>query len=114
MKLPTFGTGKMAPFPIVDTQGFGIPAKAKDPETAAKFIDFMHSPERLKANWTMSKQIPADARFNPAVIDNPLIKPTYNTVHQGEAQRLHRRPHAGPVLDRRHVRRSRRRSWAAA
>ena len=29
--------------------------------------------------WTMSKQIPADARFNPAVIDNPLIKQTYNT-----------------------------------
>ena len=78
MKLPTFGTGKMAPYPIVDTQGFGIPAKAKDPETAAKFIDFMHSPERLKAYWTLSQQIPADARFNPAVINNPLIKTTYN------------------------------------
>jgi raffinose/stachyose/melibiose transport system substrate-binding protein len=78
MKLPTFGNGKMAPFPIVDTQGFGIPAKAKDPQTAAKFIDFMHSPERLKAYWTLSQQIPADARFNPAVINNPLIKQTYN------------------------------------
>ncbi len=78
MKLPTFGNGKMAPFPIVDTQGFGIPSKAKDPETAAKFIDFMHSPERLKAMWTTSKQIPADARFNSAAIDNPLIKQTYN------------------------------------
>ena len=78
MKLPTFGNGKMAPYPIVDTQGFGIPAKAKDPATAAKFIDFMHSPERLKAYWTQSQQIPADARFNPAVIDNPLIKTTYN------------------------------------
>ena len=104
MKLPTFGTGKMAPYPIVDTQGFGIPAKAKDPETAAKFIDFMHSPERLKAYWTLSQQIPADARFNPAVINNPLIKTDVQQVHQGEAQRLHRRPHAGPVLDRRHVR----------
>ena len=79
MKLPTFGSGKMAPFPIVDTQGFGIPAKAKDPKTAAQFLDFMHSPERLKAMWTTSKQIPADARFNPAAINNPLIKSTYNT-----------------------------------
>ena len=50
MVLPTFGTGKMAPCPIVDTQGFGIPSKAKDPETAAKFIDFMHSPERLQGD----------------------------------------------------------------
>jgi raffinose/stachyose/melibiose transport system substrate-binding protein len=78
MKLPTFGNGKMAPYAIVDTQGFGIPTKAKDPETAAKFIDFMHSPERIKAYWTQSQQIPADARFNPAVINNPLIKSTYN------------------------------------
>jgi ABC-type glycerol-3-phosphate transport system substrate-binding protein len=79
MQLPRFGTGKMAPFPIVDTQGFGIPAKAKDPETAAKFIDFMHSPERLQAYWTTSQQIPADARFNPSQITNPLIKQTYTT-----------------------------------
>ena len=55
MKLPTFGKGKMAPYAVVDTQGFGIPTKAKDPETAAKFIDFMHSPERLKAYWTTSR-----------------------------------------------------------
>jgi ABC-type glycerol-3-phosphate transport system substrate-binding protein len=79
MQLPAYGTGKMAPFPIVDTQGFGIPAKAKDPETAGKFIDFMHSPERLKAYWSTSQQIPADARFNASVITNPLIKQTYNT-----------------------------------
>ena len=78
MKLPTFGNGKMAPYAVVDTQGFGIPAKAKDPETAAKFIDFMHSPERLKAYWTTSQQIPADSRFDPSVINNPLIRQTYN------------------------------------
>jgi raffinose/stachyose/melibiose transport system substrate-binding protein len=78
MKLPTFGKGKMAPYAVVDTQGFGIPAKAKDPATAAKFIDFMHSPERLKAYWTLSQQIPADSRFHPSVIDNQLLKQTYN------------------------------------
>jgi raffinose/stachyose/melibiose transport system substrate-binding protein len=78
MKMPTFGTGKMAPYPVVDSQGFGIPAKAKDPATAAKFIDFMHSPERLKAYWTLSQQIPADSRFDPSVIDNPLLKQTYD------------------------------------
>ena len=78
MKLPVFGTGKMAPYPVVDSQGFGIPAKAKDPETAAKLIDYMHTPERLQAYWKLSQQIPADSRFNPAVINNPLLKQTYN------------------------------------
>jgi raffinose/stachyose/melibiose transport system substrate-binding protein len=84
MKLPTFGTGKMAPYPIVDTQGFGIPTKAKDPETAAKFIDFMHSPERLKAYWTLSQQIPADSRFDPSGINNPLVKTTYKKFVQAK------------------------------
>ena len=65
MKLPTFGTGAMAPFPVVDTQGFGIPSKAEDPQTAAKFIDFMHSPERLEAYWTTSRQLPADRASTP-------------------------------------------------
>jgi raffinose/stachyose/melibiose transport system substrate-binding protein len=78
MKMPTFGKGKMAPYPVVDSQGFGIPAKAKDPATAAKFIDFMHSPERLQAYWTLSQQIPADSRFDSSVIDNPLLKQTYS------------------------------------
>ena len=38
----------------------------------------MHSPERLKAYWTTSQQIPADSRFDASVINNPLIKQTYN------------------------------------
>jgi raffinose/stachyose/melibiose transport system substrate-binding protein len=77
MQMPRFGTGKMAPYPIVDSQGFGIPAKAKDPATAAKFLDFMHTPERLQAYWALSQQIPADSRFKSNVIDNPLMKATY-------------------------------------
>ena len=44
MVMPTFGTGSMAGIPILDTQGFGIPTKAKDPQSAAAFIDFMHTP----------------------------------------------------------------------
>jgi multiple sugar transport system substrate-binding protein len=74
MVFPVFGKGKMAGVPILDTQGFGIPAKAHDPHSAAKFIDFMHSPDRLQAYWTLSKQIPADDRFNASVIDVPLLK----------------------------------------
>ena len=36
MVMPTFGTGWMAGIPITDTQGFGIPTKAKDPQGAAR------------------------------------------------------------------------------
>ena len=43
MVLPTFGTGSMAGIPITDTQGFCIPTKAKDPQGAAAFLEFMHS-----------------------------------------------------------------------
>ncbi len=74
MVMPTFGTGSMAGIPITDTQGFGIPTKAKDPQSAAAFIDFMHSPESLQNYWTLAKQVPADTRFDASVIDVPLIK----------------------------------------
>ena len=77
--MPTFGQGKMAGIPILDTQGFGIPSKAKDKQSAALLIDFMHSPDRLQAMWTTSKQIPADDRFDPSVIDDPFIKSIYDT-----------------------------------
>jgi len=74
MMLPRFGHGKMAPYPILDSQGFGIPTKGHDHPDAAKFLDYMHSKERLQAMWTLSKQIPADSRFDGSVIDVPLIR----------------------------------------
>ena len=80
MVMPTFGTGAMAGMPILDTQGFGIPTKAKDPQSAAAFIDFMHTPESLQAMWTISKQVPADTRFDASVIDVPLIKEVHDEV----------------------------------
>ena len=64
MVMPVFGKGKMAGIPITDTQGFGIPAKAADP----------HSPDRVQAMWTISKQIPANTTFDSSVVDDPLSK----------------------------------------
>jgi raffinose/stachyose/melibiose transport system substrate-binding protein len=74
MVMPKFGHGKMAGIPILDTQGFGIPTKGHDHETAAKLLAFMHSKERVQAMWTLSKQIPADTGFNAGVITDPLIR----------------------------------------
>ena len=74
MVMPVFGKGKMAGIPITDTQGFGIPAKAADPQNAAKFLEFIHSPDRVQAMWTLSKQIPANTTFDSSVVDDPLSK----------------------------------------
>ncbi len=111
--LPTFGTGAMAGKPITDTQGFGIPSKADEKETAAAFIDFMHSPERLQAMWTTSKQIPADTRFDASVIDDPFIKSVYDTWVAGSTERLHRRPDAGASSGPTPCSSAPRRSWPA-
>jgi ABC-type glycerol-3-phosphate transport system substrate-binding protein len=75
--LPTFGSGSLAGIPITDTQGFGIPTKAKDQQGAAKFIDFMHSQERVNAMYTLSKALPADEKFDSSLIDDPFLKSIY-------------------------------------
>ncbi|MBI1880382.1 MAG: extracellular solute-binding protein [Chloroflexi bacterium] len=74
MVMPVFGKGKMAGIPVLDTQGFGIPAKAADQANAAKFLEFIHSPDRVQAMWTLSKQIPANTTFDSSVVDDPLLK----------------------------------------
>jgi raffinose/stachyose/melibiose transport system substrate-binding protein len=74
MVMPVFGQGKMAGQPIIDKQGFGIPTRAADPATAARFMEFMHSKERLQAMWTLSHQIPADEAFDTSIVDDPLMR----------------------------------------
>ena len=74
MVMPKFGHGALAGIPITDTQGFGIPTKGRDHSDAAKFLDFMHSKERLQAMWTLSKQIPANTTFDGSVIHDPLVR----------------------------------------
>jgi len=74
MVMPVFGQGKMAGQPIIDKQGFGIPVRANDPATAARFLEFMHSKERLQAMWTLSRQIPADEAFDTSIVEEPLMK----------------------------------------
>ncbi len=49
MVMPVYGKGKLAGKPILDVQGLGISTKAKDPKAAAAFLEYLQSPERLKA-----------------------------------------------------------------
>jgi ABC-type glycerol-3-phosphate transport system substrate-binding protein len=84
MILPTFGSGSLAGIPITDTQGFGIPTKAKDQQGAAKLLEFMHSEERVNAMYTISKALPADEKFDASLIDDPFLKGVYDNWWAGD------------------------------
>jgi ABC-type glycerol-3-phosphate transport system substrate-binding protein len=84
MVMPTFGTGAMAGKPITDTQGFGIPEDAGDKETAAAFLEYMHSEERVRAMWETSKQIPANTTFDGSIIDDALLQQVHEQWVAGD------------------------------
>jgi ABC-type glycerol-3-phosphate transport system substrate-binding protein len=82
--MPVYGTGAMAGIPITDTQGFGIPTEAKDPASAAKLLEYMHSEERVNAMWTESRALPADEKFDASLIDDAFLKTVYETWWVGD------------------------------
>jgi raffinose/stachyose/melibiose transport system substrate-binding protein len=74
MVMPVYGKGKLAGQPIFDSQGLGIPAKAKDPKAAAAFLEYLQSPEQLKALHERTGWIPANTGFDIAVIEDPAVR----------------------------------------
>jgi ABC-type glycerol-3-phosphate transport system substrate-binding protein len=73
MVMPVYGKGKLAGKPIFDSQGLGIPAKAKDPQTAAAFLEYLQSPERLKAFHEATGWIPSNTGFDVSVLTDPVV-----------------------------------------
>jgi raffinose/stachyose/melibiose transport system substrate-binding protein len=73
MVMPVYGKGKLAGKPIFDAQGLGISAKSQDPKAAAAFLEYLHSPERLKAFYELTGWIPADTNFDTSVITDPSV-----------------------------------------
>lgn len=73
MVMPVYGSGKLAGKPIMDTQGLGIATDSKDPEAAAAFLAYLHSPERLKAFWEKTGWIPSNTNFDTSVITDPAV-----------------------------------------
>ena len=45
---------------------------------AARFIEYMHTKERLQAMWRLSRQIPVDEAFDASVIEDPFMKQVYD------------------------------------
>ncbi|MBK1868900.1 ABC transporter substrate-binding protein [Taklimakanibacter albus] len=74
MTMPVFGKGKLAGVPVVDVQGLGISTNAEDPKTAAAFLEYLHSPERLKAFWDATGWIPSNKNFDTSVIADASVR----------------------------------------
>jgi ABC-type glycerol-3-phosphate transport system substrate-binding protein len=73
MVMPVYGKGKLAGKPIFDSQGLGIPTKAKDPKAAAAFLEFLQSPEQLQVLHEKTGWIPANSNFDVSVIKDPVV-----------------------------------------
>jgi ABC-type glycerol-3-phosphate transport system substrate-binding protein len=77
MVMPVFGKGKLAGVPIVDVQGLGISSNAEDPALAAAFLEFLNSPEQLRAFWEHTNWIPSNTTFDASVIADPVVRGTW-------------------------------------
>jgi ABC-type glycerol-3-phosphate transport system substrate-binding protein len=82
MVMPVYGKGKMGGIPILDTQGLGISKDAKDPKAAAAFLEYLQTPERLKAQWEFTNWIPANTTFDTSVIQDPTVKAMWQQYGQ--------------------------------
>ena len=84
MVMPVYGKGKMAGKPILDAQGIGISAKAKDPKAAAAFLEYLQSAERLNALWEKTGWIPTSSKFDTSVIKDEVVSSMWKRWGEGE------------------------------
>ena len=74
MTMPVFGKGKLAGVPVVDVQGLGISKDAQDPAAAAAFLEFLQSPDQLKAFWEATSWLPSNTTFDASVIQDASVR----------------------------------------
>lgn len=73
MNWPAMGKGPVGGLPVVGIQGLSVPAKSKRKKEAARFILFMHGPERLSSLYEIAKVLPAHAGWDGAAkMGDPL------------------------------------------
>jgi ABC-type glycerol-3-phosphate transport system substrate-binding protein len=74
MVMPVYGKGKLAGKPIFDSQGIGISSKSPNAQAAAKFLEYLQSPERLKALYDKTGWIPSNTAFDSSVITDEAVR----------------------------------------
>ena len=66
--------------PLTDT---GITKQSKNPQAAADFLMFLHTPEILKSWYDATGIIPADKRFTADNLTDPIIKQLFGIKTTG-------------------------------
>jgi raffinose/stachyose/melibiose transport system substrate-binding protein len=75
MKTPIFGKGKLASaYNATQSTSFFVTSWSKQPQEAAKFLVFMHTPDRQASWYKMTGVVPADDRFDVSQITDPFQK----------------------------------------
>jgi raffinose/stachyose/melibiose transport system substrate-binding protein len=78
MKMPKFADGQLAEgFNATQSISHFICTWSKNKEEAAAFLQFMHTPERIKRWYELTGVGVADKRFDPSVIQDPVLKQMY-------------------------------------
>ncbi|HVC82010.1 MAG TPA: extracellular solute-binding protein [Chloroflexota bacterium] len=84
MRMPVYGTGKLANTFGSTSQTLAIPVFSQHKQEAARFIMYLHTPERMVAFYRETGSIPADDRFPQSMITLPQQKLIFNwMVKQG-------------------------------
>ena len=104
MKMPTFGTGKMAPYADRRHAGLRHPGQGQGPGDGGQ-VHRLHAHARAPAGLLDALEAdPGRLALRPRRDRQPAAQGAPTTSSSGQAQRLHRRPDADAVLDRRDVR----------
>jgi multiple sugar transport system substrate-binding protein len=70
--MPKWGTSAFAGQIASSSQTLGITKWAKNPEVAADFLMFLHTPEQLQAWYEATGSLPADDRFDISQVTDPI------------------------------------------
>jgi raffinose/stachyose/melibiose transport system substrate-binding protein len=85
MRTPKLGTGKLADVGnATQSTGFFVTKWSKNPQAAADFLAFMHTPDRLAAWYKHTGVIAADKRFDRTLVTDPILQQmmTWETTGQ--------------------------------
>jgi raffinose/stachyose/melibiose transport system substrate-binding protein len=75
MQTPKLGTGKLADAGnATQSTAFFVTKWSKNPQAAADFLVFMHTPDRLTAWYKHTGVIAADKRFDRTLVTDPVLK----------------------------------------
>jgi multiple sugar transport system substrate-binding protein len=75
MQTPKLGTGKLADAGnATQSTAFFVTKWSKNPQAAADFLVFMHTPDRLTAWYKHTGVIAADKRFDRSLVTDPVLQ----------------------------------------